>query len=258
MVATIDRTRPEPIYRQIREWMRQQIASGLWPEHYKLKPETELIEDLGVSRGTLRKAIADLTAEGFLVAIHGRGTFVSSSTLEQPLANGLVAFSEDLARQGVPFETEVLEQQIAHPPQRIAALMSVSTETQVLTLKRRRIVHHEPIALLHNYVLIDRAPDIAATDFVHQGLFVTLEQNYHLSLSWGQRTFQAQVADADVSHQLKIEPGAPVMYIEQVTYLSDGTPIELSDIWLRGDRFRLSAVVKRGVQDESGPSTELL
>ena len=56
MVTMIDRTRPEPIYRQIRDWMRQQITSGLWPEHYKLKPETELIEDLGVSRGTLRKA----------------------------------------------------------------------------------------------------------------------------------------------------------------------------------------------------------
>ena len=249
---------PAPIYRQIREWMRQQITSGLWPEHYKLKPETELIEELGVSRGTLRKAIADLTAEGLLVAIHGRGTFVSSRTLEQPLANGLVAFSEDLARQGVPFETEVLEQRLALPSQRVAALLSVSDAAPVLTLKRVRRVQQEPIALLHNYVLVERAPEIASVDFVHVGLFATLEKRYGLALNWGQRTFQAQTAEAEVARQLHVDAGAPVMYVEQVTYLTDGTPIELSDIWLRGDRFRLSAVVKRGVEDGSGPSTELL
>jgi len=241
----IDRDRPEPIYQQIREWMRQQITSGLWPEHYRLKSEFELVTELAVNRGTIRKAIADLIAEGLLVTIHGRGTFVMSRTLEQPLANGLIAFSEDLIRRGIPFETRVLEQTTTKASQRIAGLLSVPIETEVFLLKRLRSVRQEPLALLENYVLFDRCPQIKDVNFTHQRLFATLEKQFNLPLSWGQRVFQAQVANDETARLLGIEPCAPVMYLEQVTYIRDGSPIELSDIWLRGDRFHLSAIVKR-------------
>src|SRR5215470_17917628 len=92
----IERDAPTPLYQQARDWIANQINSGVWPEHYKLKSEQDLAVELGVNRGTLRKAIADLIAEGKLVSIHGRGTFVASSALEQPLAERLVAISEDL------------------------------------------------------------------------------------------------------------------------------------------------------------------
>ncbi len=245
MTLKIDRTHPQPIYQQIREWMRRQITSGLWPEHYKLKPEHELVSELGVNRGTIRKAIADLIAEGLLVTVHGRGTFVVSRMLEQPLAEGLIAFSEDLIRKGIAFETEVLEQTTAPASQRIAGLLLVPPGTDVFVLNRIRTVRHEPLALMKNYLLPDRFPQIQTVDFTCQRLFETLEKQFNLPLSWGQRTFQAQVASEEIAQALDISPCDPVMYIEQVSYLRDGAPIEVSDIWLRGDRIRLSAIVKR-------------
>ena len=48
---------------------------------------------------------------------------------------------------------------------------------------------------------------------------------------------------------LKIAPCDPVMYLEQVMYLQGGSPIELSDLWLPGNHFNLSAIVKRGARD---------
>ena len=245
MTLKIERQRPEPIYRQIREWMRQQIASGVWTEHYRLQSELELVSELGVNRGTLRKAIADLIEEGLLVTIHGRGTFVVARVLEQPLADGLIAFSEDLIRKGIPFETQVLEQTTMQATQRIAGLLSVPQRSSIFALKRIRVVRQEPLALIHNYLPYDRFPQIKTIDFTQHGLFETLEKQFQMALSWGQRTFQAKVADEEKARLLDISCGDPTMYIEQVTYLNDGTPIELSDIWLRGDRFRLSAIVKR-------------
>jgi DNA-binding GntR family transcriptional regulator len=249
----VDRTRPAPIYQQIREWIRQQIVSGVWPEHYKLKSELDLVNELGVNRGTLRKAIADLIAEGLLVTIHGRGTFVVSRMLEQPLAEDLIAFSEDLIRRGIPFETKVLVQIAAQASQRVAGLLSVPIDTEIFMLKRLRIVRQEPLALIHNYLLHDRFPQIATIDFTRQGLFATLERQFNVPLSWGRRTFQAQVAGEETARILGISAGDSVMYIEQVTYLSDGSPIELSDIWLKGSRVRLSAIVKR---DSTGQSLQ--
>ncbi len=248
MVLNIDRSRPEPIYQQIREWMRQQITAGLWPEHYKLKSELELVSELGVNRGTLRKAIADLIAEGLLITIHGRGTFVVSRMLEQPLAEDLIAFSEDLIRKGIPFETRVLEQRTEPASPRVAGLLRVPLDTEIFVLRRVRIVRQEPLALIKNYLSYDQFPQLRSIDFTRQGLFETLEKQFHVPLSWGQRTFEAQVADVESARLLGISPCDPVLYMEQVTYLRDGSPIEFSDIWLRGDRVRLSAIVKRDMR----------
>ena len=96
MIPKLSHAGPVPVYQQIRDWMYDQIASNAWPEHYKLLAETDLADTLEVSRGTVRKAISELIADGLLVQIHGRGTFVSSNRLEQPLADRLVTFSEDL------------------------------------------------------------------------------------------------------------------------------------------------------------------
>jgi DNA-binding GntR family transcriptional regulator len=245
MTFTVNRARPEPIYQQIREWMRQQVTSGLWPEHYRLKSELELVAELGVNRGTLRKAIANLIDEGLLVTIHGRGTFVVSHVLEQPLAEGLIAISEDLIRKGIPFETQVIEQTTIPVTQRVAGLLGIPLGAEVFLLSRVRTVRQEPLAFTQNYLLYNRFPEIRTIDFTRHRLFETLEKQFHLSLSWGQRTFQAQVADEKTARMLGISVYDPVMYIEQVTYLRDGSPIELSDIWLRADRVRLSAIVKR-------------
>jgi GntR family transcriptional regulator, transcriptional repressor for pyruvate dehydrogenase complex len=64
------------------------IRIGILPPHTRLPPERELAEQLGISRSTLRQALATLTETGHLVAVRGRtgGTFVAASP---PVASGL-------------------------------------------------------------------------------------------------------------------------------------------------------------------------
>ena len=242
----IERSGPTLIYQQIVDWMRLQITSGHWPEHYRLPSELELVSELSVSRGTIRKAIEQLTKESILLTIHGRGTFVASHTIEQPLAEKLVGFSEALIMRGIPFETKVIEQKLIEPPQRIASLLSTPPESPVLFLKRVRMVRQEPIVLLLNYVDARHCPGIETVDFEKFRLFDTLEHRFGLGLGWGQRTFQAQSADETIAGLLAITQCDPVMYMEQLLYLNNGSPIEFSNLWFKGSSFRLSAMVNRG------------
>lgn len=244
-MATIARDTPDPIYRQISAWLTQQIASGAWPEHYKLKSEVDLASELGVNRGTIRKAIEELIEQGQLLRIHGRGTFVAGKMLEQPLAERLVAVSEDLHEKGIPFETQVLEQTIANATGRIASLLGLADGSPVFVLRRVRHVRREPLIVLHNYVVAEHCPGIAELDFAKYGLFETLEQCYHLPLDWGRRYFQAQSATFEIAELLDIVACDPVMYLEQLTYLKTGAPLELSEAWIRGNRFRLSSNLRR-------------
>ena len=244
-IVNLDRNSPVPIYIQVKTWMQHQIEQGIWPENYKLLNEIDLSNDIGVSRGTIRKAVSELIKEGLLVRIHGRGTFVASKHLEQPLAERLVAFSEDLIEKGIPFETKVLEQSVIKPNARIASLLSITDGGDVFFLKRIRYVAHTPVVLLHNYIAYERCRGIENVDFTKFRLFQALEEQYGLVLDWGRRTFEAQIADQVTAKHLEIAEWAPVMNLEQIVFLDDGSPIELSDLWLRGEHYRLTATVKR-------------
>ncbi len=245
MKPDLDRFGPTPIYLQIKQWMQNQIGQGRWPEHYKLVNEIVLANDLGVSRGTVRRAISDLIKEAMLVRIHGRGTFVASKNIEQPLAERLVAFSEALIEQGITFETQVLAQELISPIDRVVSLLSITEESKVFFLERVRFVAQTPVVYLHNYVVASHCLGIETVDFTSHRLFQTLEGHYGLVLDWGRRTFEAQAADAKIAALLQISEGAPIMKLEQIVYLEDGSPIEFSDVWLCGNRFRLTSTLKR-------------
>lgn len=249
----VDRDLPEPIYEQIQTWMRSQIESGAWPEHYKLTAENELAEELGVNRGTLRKAIGGLINEGLLIRAHGKGTFVAPSRLEQPLAESFVTFSEGLITRGIPFTTSVMVAEIRSVSPATASLLGLSRYIQpkAYYLERVRFVRNKPIILLKNHVVHKYAPGIEALDFSEERLFSVLEQRYQLAIDWANRTFEATRAGEEIAAHLGLAEGDPVMYVQQVSYLKDGTAVELSDLWLRGDHFRLSAQVKRDRKESS-------
>lgn len=245
MTLKIERANPTPIYQQISAWMREQIQTGIWRENHRLKSEPELAEELGVNRGTLRKAINDLISEGLLVTIHGRGTFIASARLEQSLADRLVASSEDLVERGIAFDTTVLEQCITGADQRIASMLSIAPGEPVFVLKRVRYTNGKPFMVLTNYIPHKHVPGIEALDFTKLGLFTTLEVKFKRELAWGKRNFEARAASDDIASALEIAPCDAVMYLNQIVYSPDGKAEELSDVHFRGDSFCLTATVHR-------------
>lgn len=245
MDLDLDRDGPLPIYQQIEGWMRENITLGNWPDHSQLPAEDELAEKLKVNRGTLRKAVSSLIAEGLLTRVHGKGTFVAPSRLEQPLADSLVTFSESLLERNIPYRTTVRAAKVVRADKRVASLLGLREGDEVLRLERVRYVNDQPVVVLHNHVVYKHCQGIERRDFTEARLFDVLEQDFGLAIAWGQRTFEAAGADTSSAELLDIPVGAPVMYVQQLSYLKDSAPIELSDLWFRGDQFRLSAQVKR-------------
>jgi GntR family transcriptional regulator len=248
----LDRSGAVPIYVQLREWLEERIVSGEWPPGTKLKAEAELADELELARGTVRKAIEELCAAGMLMRTHGRGTFVSPRPVEQPLAQRLVTHSESLLAQGIRFTTHVHECGVTRATALMASHLRVPPGEPLLRLHRVRSVDGEPIILLHNSVVLRYCLGIESRDFTTLRLFQVLEEQYALRLMNGRRTFQAQVADEAVAAALQCARGDAVMYMEQTTFLPEGSAIEFSNIWLKGSHFRLSADVERGKQPPYG------
>src|SRR5919199_1478972 len=98
-VRRIDPRGGGPAHAQIEEWLAGAIAPGRPPVGGRLPPERELAGRLGVSRMTLRQALAALEARGLLVRSVGRngGTFVAEPKLERDLS-GFAGLSDQLRR----------------------------------------------------------------------------------------------------------------------------------------------------------------
>lgn len=247
VAVDLDRSAPAPLHEQISDAFRRRVTSGTWPAQTRLPSEPELAEMLAVSRGTVRRALRTLIDAGLLVQARGRGTFVSPAAIAQPIAQELLSLAEGLEREGVAFETDVFGAALGHPTAKLARALGLTVEDNVFELRRRRLVDGVPVALLHNYVRRDLCPGIEANDFRHRTVFGLLEQVYDLEIATGRRVFEAQAASDEVADALDVAPGAPVLYLEQVTFLSSGEPIEYSDVWIRGDRLKLTSTLTRHV-----------
>ncbi|GAB3170432.1 transcriptional regulator NagR [Streptomyces incanus] len=242
----IRRNVPTAIHVQISEHIRLRIASGEWPAHYRLKSEPELAQEFGVSRGTVHRALTTLIEEGLLRQVRGRGTFVTSTVIEPSIAQKLSTLSEDFASQGVVATTEVRECSLITPPRPVAALLDLtSPDAQVLRLVRVRTIPEGPVALLFNFVRADLAPGIERADFTSSSLFGELEGTFGLRIATARRTFSAEAATEETARALAVEQGSPVQYLQQVTYLDDGRPVEYSDVWIHSGRLRVTSLLLR-------------
>jgi len=241
----LDAELPLPLHAQVTNNIRARITSGAWQAHYRMQPEPELAAALQISRGTLRRSISTLVADGLLVRIRGRGTFVTSTILEPAIAQKLTTLSEDFAAQKVKWRTETLEGAIVQPPASVASLLDIENDKTVFRLTRIGLADGGPAAYLINYVRTDLAPAIDQIDFSSHSLFGTLEHDFGLAISNGRRTFSAIQAPQKVANALGVAVGAPVQYLEQITYLADGTPAEYSDIWIDSNKLRVTSMLKR-------------
>lgn len=240
-----DRALPVPLHRQVSASFRSKISSGRWQPHYRLQAEPDLASELGISRGTLRRAISTLVDEGLLVHMRGRGTFVTSTVIEPSIGQKLSTLAEDFASLGIDWSTTVLDVRLTVAPPAAASLLDIPVGGMVFQLTREGRTNTEAVAYLVNFVRADLAPGIEAVDFSATGLFTVLEHQYGLVIESGRRTFSAVPAPVEVSSALDIDVGTPMQYLEQITYLADGQPIEYSDVWIDSRKLRVTSLLSR-------------
>lgn len=241
----LDREAPTALHTQIADAIRAGIADGSWAVGHRMPPEPDLAAELKVSRGTLRRALSTLTDEGLLSQTPGRGTFVAAKPTAPATEGELRGIAEDFALQGLRVSTTVLSAGVGVPPVGVGTALHVLADEPVVCLRRVRSTDGTPIALLDNYVRADLAPGLESVDFAAETLFDALENRFGLRIGYARRRFAARIASAEVAAQLAIAPGHPVLHLEQTTHLTDGRPVEYSDVWINSDEVSITTTLER-------------
>ncbi len=243
--AAVDHSSPVPYYAQVKEALREGIEHGTWKPGDQLPGEPELCTMFDVSRTVIRQALTELMYDGLIVRAKGKGTFVAEPKISENLVQKLTGFYQDMAEAGHPPISHVLKQQVIPANSKIAGFLKLPTGTPVLEIERLRFVMDEPIVLVTTYIPYARCADILQADLTRQSLYAFMEQQCGLVISRGHRTLEAVPANQREAELLQIEVGAPLMLLDSVSYLEDGTPIEYYHALHRGDRSRFQAELIR-------------
>ncbi|MBE7194268.1 MAG: GntR family transcriptional regulator, partial [Gordonia polyisoprenivorans] len=224
-----------PRYFQVKVALQQRI--GDLEPGMSLPPERKLATELGTSRTTLRRALAELTAEGVLSSTQGSGNFVTPPKLVH--VRQLTSFSDDLGAQGRTVDSEILDAGHAPADTDLAVRLEVPTGTPVHRLTRLRIVNDEPLALETAHIpgeFDDFADAVAASG----SLYATLRAR-GIVICDVEDSVQTALAVPDQAAYLRVATGTPLLQIERTSRDADGTCVEWTRSYYRGDRVRFVA-----------------
>lgn len=236
---------PVPLYYQIRSRLLEVIESGQLKAGDRVPSERELTERFGVSRMTARQALGELETQGYLYRVQGKGTFVATPKLEQPLV-ALTSFTEDMRRRGLEPGAQVLAAEEVPAGRRVAGGLDIPETAAVFRLERLRLAGGEPMALEAAHVPSSRCPGILDTQFGERSFYQILAETYGLRLVRATQSLESVAATAYEAEMLKVREGAPLLLLERVSRDEADRPVEYVRSLYRGDRYRFIVELSRG------------
>ncbi len=222
------------------------MRTGAYADCTQLPRESELAKAMGISRTQLRDILAVLECEGFITRRHGVGTLINRHVLALPVRMDMEQEFMDMIHAG------------GYTP----SVASVTSEQSPATAEEaRQLCLPEGTALLrvHKLCTADKKPAIYCEDMFDASLllspaedlelrapvFQLLQEKCRLNCFMDIARLLPVAADEKLADILKIAPGTPLMYIEEVDYDVDGKPILFSRQYFVNDYFRYNILRKR-------------
>lgn len=229
-----------PVADRVRRRLLDQIDAGGYQPGERLAAERELAEELGVSRSTVRQALAALEEAGDVRRVPGRGggTFVRRRKLDRDLSR-VVGVPRLLQAQGMTSGSQVVSTGILPAEGATAEALGLAVGDFVIDVVRIRLADGAPISLEHARLPAGRFPQLLELP-LGGSLYELLEHHFHTRPGRCEEHIEVVPAGADEASILTVAPGAPLLSIVRVTQDQDGEPFEYSHDLFRADRTTIT------------------
>ncbi|GAA1799432.1 GntR family transcriptional regulator [Planosporangium flavigriseum] len=229
-----------PAHVQIERWLTDVIGRGDLVPGDRLPREDELAALIGVSRMTLRQALATLESLGTVVRKTGRsgGTFVSEPRIECDLT-GLAGFTEQMRRANVRAGARMVSARTVPAGAAVADALSVNRGSPVYEVVRVRTARREPLALERAYFPSEPFPDLLSHRLTGS-IYELFTRRYGQEPHTASEILEPVIARPEEAELLAVAPNSPLMLITRTAFTSAGLAVEFARDLFRPDRVRIS------------------
>ena len=225
----------QPLYMQVEEHVKQLIVEQRWKLGEMLPNEFQLAEELGVSQGTVRKALNGLTSAKILTRRQGVGTFVSEHTNQHSLYRFYPIISDGKTPE-LP-KAELLSLTLIKAPKHVCAAFAIKANMKVFEVLRRRILNNEfcifeKIYLPHAYFkALEKSKELPHT------LYHFYQTQFNLTVQDTTDSIKADIATAEDAKLLGIHQGEALLEVQRIAHSIDGKTIEFRISRCRTDKY---------------------
>ena len=226
-----------PLHRQLFLVLHDEIARGAIPAGDALPTEEELCDQFGVSRITVRRALADLAHQGYITRRQGVGSFVREHKPTGRQATGR-SYMDQLAQTQFVTEAEVLEFDLRAAPQPISDKVVFAGDVLHILRVRRERRTGEPLILTEAWLPAGLAEMITADALVHTPLYRLLA-DAGVTLNRMQHEFTAEIAGPRYAQLLDTPIGAALLRVNRLAFTAAEQPHHYLSILLSPSRSRI-------------------
>ncbi|MCM2435806.1 GntR family transcriptional regulator [Agrobacterium rosae] len=231
-----------PLVYQLGEIFRLKIANGELKANDPFPTEDQISKTYGVSRMTVRLALAKLVNEGFIRRQQGVGSFVNPKGLmrpdeTQPVTRDMSdvkSTTNILEAAGKTVSTKVISFSLGKPTQRIAEQLDIAESDMIFHFERVRFADEEPVVLEKIWVPERICSSLSQRD-VEGSVYRVLADRFGLNVTAAHQALRAEIADEELAAVLQVNIGSPIMRVAGVSYTETGAPVEVEESWFRSD-----------------------
>jgi GntR family transcriptional regulator len=225
------------LHRQVFVVLRDEITRGVYSAAGSLPREVDLCERFGVSRVTVRRALADLAALGLVDRRHGLGTFVSPDLPAVPQVPTLGVL-DSLRETAVQTQVKVLQVEHALAPPDVAAVLHVADGEQAMHAVRLRTMQGVPLMVTDAWVPARHGDNVTSAMLRKQALYEVLQDQ---GVRFGRviQEISAVLADPERAHVLQLEVGSSLLKMSRLMHDADDRPVLRLVVWMAGERCRV-------------------
>ncbi len=215
-----------PLYRVVKRALLHAIESGACPPGGALPSEAELGQVLGVSIGTLRRAVDELAAEHILVRRQGRGTFVATHNPGRFLFQFFHVERSDGLRESPAVDLVSFERLRADDE--AAEALRLRTGDPVIQIENRLLLQGR--AVIYDRLTLSSALFKGLTEKRLRDRSATIYQLYQsefgITVVRALERARATAADRDTARVLGLAAGTPVMQVRRTALTFGDRPVE--------------------------------
>lgn len=235
-IPVVDRSSPLPLWAQVRDDLRLRLAYGDLDADFPT--EAELIRHYGVSRHTVREALAHLEADGLVVRERGRGTVPARLEIEQPL-HTFYSLARSVRSRGLEDRSEVLALEIVGAGE-AGEQLALERDEPAVYLERLRFAGGEPLALDRSWLPAAITSELLGADLTSGSLYDSLADLCDLRVTGGWERIRPLNASREERQLLRLPRSEAVFGIERLAR-ARGEPVEWRQSRVRGDRYAFLA-----------------
>lgn len=216
----------QPLYKQVYNVLVERIATGAWRPAQTLPSEQALAEELGVSQGTVRKAMDALAAENLILRRQGKGSFVAEHTQEHALFRFFRLARPAPGRERI---TPTLgEEKVRRRPANEAERerLGLRNRAEVVEIRRTRLIDAVPRVIEKIILPLSLFPGIDKQQALPNTLYSLYQGAYGISIAVAKEELRAVLANKGDAKSLRIEAGAALLQIDRIAVALDGKPVE--------------------------------